>query len=89
MLYIYFQFDQFVVEDVQSVFSIDGLVTSHPVYVPVAHPDEINEIFDRISYAKVWYLLFKSLYFTITFDTPKSGEYDLYVVIYIFIICVI
>ena len=31
----------------------DALVTSHPVYVPVNHPDEINEIFDRISYVKV------------------------------------
>lgn len=28
-------------------------MSSHPVYVPVNHPDEINEIFDRISYAKV------------------------------------
>jgi len=48
-----FQFEQFVVEDLQSVFDIDGLISSHPVYVPVSHPDEINEIFDRISYAKV------------------------------------
>lgn len=47
------QFDQIVVEDVQDVFNFDGLVTSHPVYVPVAHPDQINEIFDRISYGKV------------------------------------
>ncbi|XP_053387121.1 aminopeptidase N-like [Mercenaria mercenaria] len=45
-------FEQFVVEDVQGVFNIDGLISSHPVYVPVAHPDEISEIFDRISYAK-------------------------------------
>jgi len=48
-----FQFEQFVVEDLQDVFNFDGLISSHPVYVPVAHPDEINEIFDRISYAKV------------------------------------
>ena len=34
---------------------VDSLVTSHPVYVPVSHPDEITEIFDRISYAKVKY----------------------------------
>ncbi|KAK3095167.1 hypothetical protein FSP39_010973 [Pinctada imbricata] len=45
-------FEQFVVEDLQDVFNFDGLVTSHPVYVPVTHPDEINEIFDRISYGK-------------------------------------
>lgn len=30
----------------------DALVTSHPIEVPVNHPDEINEIFDVISYAK-------------------------------------
>lgn len=31
----------------------DSLATSHPVYVPVNDPDEINEIFDHISYGKV------------------------------------
>lgn len=45
-------FDQFVVSDVQDVFNFDGLISSHPLYVPVNHPSEINEIFDRISYAK-------------------------------------
>ncbi|XP_052694307.1 aminopeptidase Ey-like isoform X2 [Crassostrea angulata] len=45
-------FDQIVVEDIQDVFNFDGLVTSHPVYVPVYHPDQISEIFDRISYGK-------------------------------------
>ena len=39
--------------DLQDVFNVDGLANSHPIYVPVNHPDEINEIFDRISYAKV------------------------------------
>ncbi|KAL8559955.1 hypothetical protein ACOMHN_041426 [Nucella lapillus] len=45
-------FDQFVVEDLHDVLDVDGLVTSHPIYIPVYHPDEINEIFDRISYGK-------------------------------------
>ena len=43
-------------EFVQSVYtlalSLDALNTSHPVEVEVNHPDEINEIFDAISYAK-------------------------------------
>ena len=30
----------------------DSLLTSHPISVPVNHPDEINEIFDTISYLK-------------------------------------
>ena len=44
--------EQFVQQDLQSVFRIDALATSHPISIPVKHPDEINEIFDRISYAK-------------------------------------
>jgi aminopeptidase N len=31
----------------------DDTFTSHPVYVHVDNPDEINRIFDLISYAKV------------------------------------
>ena len=38
---------------VQSVMGIDDVLASHPVYIPVHHPKEINEIFDLISYAKV------------------------------------
>ena len=53
--FLLFQFDQFVVGDLQDVFNFDGLISSHPLYVPVNHPDEISEIFDRISYAKVIY----------------------------------
>ncbi|XP_064646003.1 aminopeptidase N-like isoform X2 [Lineus longissimus] len=44
--------DQFLLEDLQDVMGTDSLGSSHPIYVPVQHPDEINEIFDRISYAK-------------------------------------
>merc|ERR1712038_235814 len=44
--------EQFVSHDMQHVLTIDSLATSHPISIPVKHPDEINEIFDRISYAK-------------------------------------
>lgn len=44
--------EQFITEDLQDVFAIDCLESSHPISIPVGHPDEINEIFDRISYAK-------------------------------------
>lgn len=43
--------EQFVL-DLQDVMDLDCLKSSHPVSVPVGHPDEINEIFDRISYGK-------------------------------------
>lgn len=44
--------DQFVVEEVQNVFRMDGLSSSHQISIPVNNPDEISEIFDHISYAK-------------------------------------
>ncbi|KAG8193545.1 hypothetical protein JTE90_003754, partial [Oedothorax gibbosus] len=43
---------QFVLDDLHDVLDLDSLRTSHPISVPVGHPDEINEIFDRISYGK-------------------------------------
>lgn len=44
--------DQFVVDEVQDVFKIDGLSSSHQISIPVNNPDEISEIFDHISYSK-------------------------------------
>lgn len=44
--------EQFVVLDLQSVMGLDALSSSHPVSVVVHNPDEVDEIFDRISYAK-------------------------------------
>ncbi|EDO47790.1 predicted protein [Nematostella vectensis] len=44
--------DQFVITDSDTAFSLDGLVSSHPIKVAVNHPAEINEIFDSISYNK-------------------------------------
>lgn len=44
--------DQFVVNELQNVFQLDALSTSHKISVPVGNPDEITEIFDRISYGK-------------------------------------
>lgn len=43
---------QFVTRDLQDVMSLDALESSHPISVVVHHPNEINEIFDRISYGK-------------------------------------
>ncbi len=41
-----------MINELQSVMGVDGLTTSHPINQPVHHPDEINQIFDRISYNK-------------------------------------
>lgn len=48
------QHEQFILEELQYVMDVDGLASSHPVYIPVNHPDEISQIFDIISYSKVW-----------------------------------
>ncbi|XP_023241826.1 glutamyl aminopeptidase-like [Centruroides sculpturatus] len=44
--------DQFLIDDVQPVMEVDVSNSSHPIIQPVGHPDEINEIFDIISYSK-------------------------------------
>ena len=38
--------------DCHVFLQIDSLHSSHPISVPVGHPDAINEIFDSISYGK-------------------------------------
>ena len=44
-----------VIDDVQPVMVTDASVNSHPIIVDVNHPDQINEVFDAISYSKVIY----------------------------------
>ncbi|KAK3609377.1 hypothetical protein CHS0354_036618 [Potamilus streckersoni] len=46
--------DMFIIHSrgLQSALAFDDSLTTHPVYVPVNDPAEINEIFDLISYAK-------------------------------------
>ena len=44
--------EQFVLNELHIVFGLDSLQSSHPISIPVGHPDEISQIFDRISYAK-------------------------------------
>ena len=42
----------YVTDNLQSALSLDSLRSSHPIEVPVKRADEINEIFDAISYSK-------------------------------------
>ncbi|KAG7696028.1 hypothetical protein KL951_003553 [Ogataea haglerorum] len=44
--------ENFVGDSLQMALSLDALRSSHPIEVPVAHADEINQIFDAISYEK-------------------------------------
>ncbi|KAF2480971.1 peptidase family M1-domain-containing protein [Neohortaea acidophila] len=44
--------ETFVQETLQGALALDGLRSSHPIEVPVQRADEINQIFDAISYEK-------------------------------------
>ena len=43
---------QFIVDEQQQAMKLDSLDNTHPIEVPVHHPDEIRTIFDVISYSK-------------------------------------
>jgi len=44
--------EQFISTGIQSVFLMDSLKSTHPISARVSRPEEINELFDRISYDK-------------------------------------
>ena len=43
---------QFLTSDLHNVLDLDSTVNSHPIVQEVLHPNQITEIFDRISYGK-------------------------------------
>lgn len=42
----------YVTDNLQSALSLDSLRSSHPIEVPVKRSEEVNQIFDAISYSK-------------------------------------
>ena len=44
--------ESFVIDTLQGALGLDGLRSSHPVEVPVHRAEDINQIFDSISYSK-------------------------------------
>lgn len=44
--------EQYVADTLQHALALDALRSSHPIEVPVKRADEINQIFDAISYSK-------------------------------------
>ncbi|XP_050540509.1 aminopeptidase N-like [Daktulosphaira vitifoliae] len=58
--YLYPEWNCFQVETAENFLEVldrDSLNSSHPVSVPIGHPDEISQIFDAISYQKGSFLL--------------------------------
>ena len=44
--------DQFTSSEIHRAFKLDCLENSHPINVPINHPDDISDAFDAISYSK-------------------------------------
>ena len=44
--------EQYTVGAMASALSLDALRTSHPIQVPIAHAEEVEQVFDAISYCK-------------------------------------
>ncbi|KAA0198914.1 hypothetical protein HAZT_HAZT010777 [Hyalella azteca] len=66
--------DKFVTSYQQSVMPLDSLQSSHPINVPVNHPDEIGEIFDKISYEKGnWASLLRMVYKFVGANAFRAG----------------
>lgn len=48
----YHMWDQFVTGHLASALRLDALQSSHPIDVPIRHAEEVNQVFDAISYCK-------------------------------------
>ena len=44
--------DQYVAEDLERAKALDGLRSSHPIQVPIPHAEDVEQVFDAISYCK-------------------------------------
>jgi aminopeptidase N len=53
LLFDLLQENQFYELTLSQALSRDSLKSSHPIATPVDNPDQINELFDSISYFKV------------------------------------
>jgi len=48
----YQMWDQFCTGALQKALDLDGMLSSHPIQVPIAHAEEVDQVFDGISYCK-------------------------------------
>lgn len=47
------QLEQVIYDDLQPVLQVDAALNSHPIVQSVDNPDQINQLFDSVSYDKV------------------------------------
>jgi len=48
----YAMWDQFTTDHLSSAMRLDALKNSHPIQVPIHHAEEVEQVFDAISYCK-------------------------------------
>jgi len=48
----YKMWDQFVTNHLSAALRLDALKSSHPIQVPIQHAEEVEQVFDAISYCK-------------------------------------
>lgn len=56
--YLFTQEEQIVVLDMSAAFAADALANSHPIRMPIERPEDISQIFDYITYEKVFIYIF-------------------------------
>ena len=53
----YQMWDQFCSGALQTALVLDGMMSSHPIQVPIAHAEEVEQVFDAISYVSYFVVL--------------------------------
>jgi puromycin-sensitive aminopeptidase len=48
----FFMWDQFTTGHLSAALRLDALKSSHPIQVPICHAEEVEQIFDAVSYCK-------------------------------------
>ena len=67
--------EKFVPDDLQYVMELDSLESSHPISVTVDSADQVNELFDGISYSKGASII-RMMFFFLTEENFKTGIHN-------------
>ena len=64
--------DQWVINSYAAAQRLDSLRSSHPIIIPIKHAEEVNEVFDAISYSKGSTIV-NTIYHTLGSDNFRNG----------------
>ena len=64
--------DQYITDDLDRARALDGLRSSHPVQVPIPKAEDVEQVFDDISYSKGACVV-RVIYHVLGADTFKKG----------------